>query len=192
MRRWALALAAFGAAGCGTKDTSFPMWQDGILVEGDCQDDYEIVDGTPTDPVQLYPNPQNPADPMSTDPLWHMDDMPNNLGVVLFDQAAQEELWFNTMNFNPYPIVDFTTQQSVQIWARNPDGCGLTIDEFHVNTTADLSVVLDVTFFDSTLNCGTTCAEDSKAIVMVGIDKTLNAKMCRRVRPGCEPDVTAR
>ena len=195
MRRATLAVAALGAVAC-KEDHSFPVWQDGILVEGDCLDDYEIVDGTATDPVFQIPSP-DVVDDASTDPLWHMDNMPDGLGVVYDNQEDQEALWFETMNFNPYPIVDFTTQQSIQIWARNPQGCGLSIDEFHVNTGPDLAVHLDVTFYDPALNCDTGCGADgagafadSKAIVMVGIDKTLDAKMCRRIRPGCDPNLT--
>jgi hypothetical protein len=190
MRRTALALGVVAAGGC-KGDRTFPMWQDGILVEGDCEDDYEIVDGTPTNPVQQIPNPLVPGDPASTDPLWHMDGMPDLVGTVVTDAATQQQLWNETMNWGSWPIVDWTTQQAVHVWARNPQGCGLTIEEFHVNTTADLSVVLDVTFNDPALNCANPeCTLDSKAIVMVGIDKELDAKLCRRIKPGCEPSDT--
>ena len=190
MHRTALGLVAtLCALGC-KKDTSFPMWQDGILVEGDCHDDYEIVDGTPTNSVAELPNSNNPSDQVGKDPLWTMDALPDPVGIVITDPAEYSALWNGTMNFGSWPAVDFETQQALFVWTRNVHSCNITVEDWHVNTKADLGVVLDVQFFDDALNCETTCETDSKAMVMVAIDKEIDASVCRRIRPGCAPVVT--
>lgn len=190
MRLATAGLAGALAIGCKKDDFSFPVWSDGLLLQGDCQEDYEVVDGVAADPVAELPDPELPGDPVGTDPLWHMDDLPDPIGVVVRDAAEYSSLWNETMNFGSWPAVDFETKQALFVWTRNTDACGISVDQWSVNTKADLGIVLDVQFYDDAMNCPTSCGTDAKAMVMVAIDREHEASVCRRIRPGCLPSET--
>jgi hypothetical protein len=78
------------------------------------------------------------------------------------------------------------------MWYRQRKACDLTLenDEIHVITRDDGGYVMQVQFYDSTLNCADICSapQDRVYLTVRYLDDTNPpATMCRRVRPGCPP-----
>jgi len=180
------------AVGCGNKDRVIPMWVDGILLEGDCDESYQSYDATPVIATIEIPDPDMADDPLSSDPNFRMENLPSTVGAVVTDQATYEEIVFQSMNFAEVPAVDFTTQQALFVWTQTTT-CNLQLEEWGVNARTDGTFVLDVQFYDESLNCSSTCGVGHKGLVMASVTNTEPATFCKRTRPGCEPPaVTAR
>lgn len=179
------------AAGCGNKDRVIPMWVDGVLVEGFCSESYQTYDSVSVVATLFVPDPALADDPLSSDPNFRMEGLPDPVGTVVRDQGTYEHIVFESMNFAEVPYVDFSTQQAVFVWTKTST-CNLALEEWGVNSNTSNTVVLDVTYYDESLNCASSCEIEHKGVAMVVIGRDNDAAFCRRTRPGCEPDVTVR
>lgn len=172
--RTPLGLLLLLAAGCEKEERDIPFWQDGMLLEGDCEDAGEqpqIADSA------VLVN--------AIDPLIDLEGYPSH-GKVIQDQQAYTDMMVD-LNFGQFNAPDFTTDQVGAIFYDVDNGCALTIGRWDVLVRPSGGVVLDVTFNDTALNCPTACGLDTQAVLIASTPKDQPLGLCRRVVPGCDP-----
>ncbi len=173
MRSWTCLALLLAAVGCKTDDREIPLWQDGVLLEGDCMDLETAEIGTGFSVLQAI------------DPLIDLSTYSFTTGQVISDEGSYSDMMM-ALNFASWPAVDFTQSQVGAVFYDVDNSCDLLIQGWNVLQGAN-GPVLDVTFFDSALNCPTGCGLDTQAVLIASVDKGESLSLCRRVVPGCEP-----
>lgn len=178
MRSWAL--PGLLLAGCSGKEgREIPMWQDGVLTQGDCPAEEDIA---AVDSVGL-------TTPIHRGPLYldYEDPLQDPVGIVVTDDQS----YYDTMvelNFDAWTIVDFTRDQAGFVWYRTDSTCGIEFQEIHIVTKKDGGTVLEVTLKDASLGCADTCAgQEDQYLVIQAFPNAAPGSVCRKITPGCPP-----
>jgi hypothetical protein len=168
--------AGLGLLGCtGDKEREIPMWQDGVVLKGDCSSEIAEVDKvgvTVTHWRDFLPVP-------FTEPL------PGDYGDVATDQDRFDELMTALYLYTSYPP-DFGEDQVGFAWVRNEDTCAYEHVETHVNSKAEGGTVLDVTLRDPSMGCGNSClGQRGGFLVVQSFPNDEPGSVCLRIEPGC-------
>lgn len=179
--RWIVLALTVGCAGEGG-DRVIPVFDEGILLEGDCAEvDYVATDAFAM--TELYDID------LTYDPLIQIDEnLPEESGTILGTQLKFDEL-LTELNFSPdgRPFVDFDEEQVGAVWYMEKKTCGIEIEGAHLRTRPDGTVVFDVELIDIRKNCSDNCDQPGQALVIDYFSNEFEATTCRRVRPGCAP-----
>ncbi|MEZ4235375.1 MAG: hypothetical protein R3F59_04290 [Myxococcota bacterium] len=166
--RWVALLAA---AGCEGELEPIPVYDEGVVSEGDCDlSEIETFDAEIRVPV--YGN----EDPYLI--------LPGEYGKVIRNESDYIK-FMSDVNFASFPLVDFDRYNVAATWITIQNGCGFDIEERHLNRKKDGSLVFDVLFFDGALGCDQVCGERHYGLVVDAINKSEQVSICRRIRPGC-------
>jgi hypothetical protein len=179
--RWLVCALAVGCAG-DDGDRVIPVYDEGILLEGDCED-VEYVATDVFGMTELY------EFQLGYEPLIQIDDnLPGEAGTILGTQLKFDEL-LTELNFSPdsRPLVDFDEEQVGAVWYQTKKSCGIEIEGAHLRTKPDGTVVFDVELLDIRKNCPDNCDLPSQALVIDAFSNEFEATTCRRIRPGCPP-----
>ena len=121
----------------------------------------------------------------STDPLIDLSWV-GSVGQIVTDEESYYSL-MEELNFGSWLIVDFSTQFVAAMFYDPTSSCDVYVEDWWINETTDGGLALEAQFYDSALNCPDSCGLDTQSVLIVAIEAQPNLKMCRRVRPGCEP-----
>lgn len=166
-------LVAAAAVGCSGNDGSdVPTYDNGILVQGDC--DYT---GTQIGSQSLLTEDSNP--------ILQLPDT-DEYGRIMATESEYTSFMFG-VGYTTIPVPDFALYQTAGVWLAT-NTCGFSIEERKLMQKSDGSVVYDVQFFDASLNCATGCDDERQALVVAAFDQGVDASVCRRIRPGCPPE----
>lgn len=174
---WTVALGVWAGglwAGCSGGDggDEVPQYENGLLVQGDCDYPTAGIDG------ELFPivNDTNPSvDLVSI----------GEYGTVI-DNEDDYVAFMSQVGFTTFPLPDFTKFQVGAVWYTTHT-CGFSLEETLLYEKSDGARVFSVQFFDGSLNCATGCDDVRQNLVIEAFDKDVEGSVCRKIRPGCPP-----
>jgi hypothetical protein len=170
--------AGLALLGCeGDKDREIPMWQDGVLVQGDCPEEVAGVDVV-GETINLFRGlPYVPYD----------EPLPEPYGDVATNEDEFDSLSAAIGLIFYYPP-DFDTEQVGFVWARGEDTCAYEHVETHVKSKIGGGSVLDVTLRDPAMGCGDDSCKgmEGQYLVIQSFPNDEPGSICLRIEPGCE------